>query len=321
MKIVIPDDYQNCVKDLKCFALLHGHDVTIYNTTAATIDEQVERFGDADILVLTRERTAITAELLARLPKLKLISQTGKISNHLDLAACTNYNVEVAEGVGSPIAPAELTWALIMNGWRELPQAIADMKEGKWQTNIGRLLKGKQLGIWGYGKIGKRIAGYAKAFEMQVVVWGSESSRKNAVEDGFAAAESKEAFFAQSDIVSLHLRLTASTKSCVKAEDLAKMKPDALFVNTSRAELVEEGALVAALNNGHPGMAAVDVYEQEPVYDVNHPLLNMRNVICSPHLGYVERSGYELYFSKAFENIVAFASGNPTNIINPKAIV
>ncbi|NDK55391.1 D-2-hydroxyacid dehydrogenase family protein [Pontibacter fetidus] len=320
MHIIIPDDYQHIISTLDCFQLLHQHQVTIYHDTVKDIDLLVERFKTADALVLTRERTAITKELVSRLPRLKLISQTGKISNHLDLAACTNYTIAVAEGTGSPVAPAELAWLLIMNALRQVPQAIAAMKEGKWQTNIGSTINGKLIGIWGYGKIGKLIAGYANAFGAKVIVWGSENSRDKAVQDGHLEAESKAAFFAQADVVTLHLRLTETTRNIVTAADLAQMKRDAVLVNTSRAELIEEGALLQALKQGRPGFAALDVYETEPILDKDYPLLQLSNVICTPHLGYVEKNGYELYFRKAFENVVAFANGTPTNIANPEVL-
>lgn len=320
MKIVIPDDYQNAVKTLDCYKLLEGHDVTIYNDTVKSEDKLVERFKDAEAIVLIRERTKITDELLQNLPRLKLISQIGKASKHIDIEACTKHKVAISEGVGSPIATSELAWALIMNAWRQLPQAIEEMKKGHWQTNIGKSLNGKTIGIWGYGRIGKRIASFAKAFGMEVLVWGSLDSRDNAVKDGFYAASTKEEFFSTVDILTLHLRLKDATKFIVKANDLALMKPDALLVNTSRAELIEPDALVNALKSGRPGFAALDVYENEPVMDVNHPLLRMSNVICTPHLGYVEKDGYEFYFSQAFENILAFANGEPTNIANPEAL-
>ncbi|HRG51730.1 MAG TPA: D-2-hydroxyacid dehydrogenase family protein [Bacteroidia bacterium] len=316
MNIFIPDDYQGATKKLECLSVLDGHNITVLNHFSGLAKE----LNDADVLVLIRERTKITEALLSALPKLKLISQTGKISNHLDLEACTKYGVAVAEGTGSPIAPAELAWSLILNGKRQLPQAIAAMKEGRWQTNIGKALHGQTLGIWGYGKIGKRIANYAKAFEMKVMIWGSENSQRNAEKDGHLVAKSKEHFFATADIVSLHLRLVDSTRHIVKATDLAMMKPGAMIVNISRAELIEENALVNALQKGRPGFAAVDVYEDEPVYNKNHPLLKMPNVICTPHLGYVEQTGFELYFSKAFENIISFAKGNPLNIANPEVL-
>ena len=320
MKIVIPDDYQDAVKTLDCYKLLQGHDVTIYNDTVKSNDELAKRFKDADAIVLIRERTKITDDLLEKLPGLKLISQIGKVSKHIDVEACTNHKVAIAEGVGSPIATSELTWGLIMSAWRQLPQAIEEMRKGHWQTNIGRSLNGKTIGIWGYGRIGKRIASFAKAFGMEVMIWGSEDSRDNAVKDGFLAASTKEEFFSTADILTLHLRLKDTTKYIVKASDLALMKPDSLLVNTSRAELIEPDALVNALKSGRLGFAAVDVYEEEPVMDVNYPLLQMSNVICTPHLGYVEKNGYEFYFSQAFENINAFADGKPANIANPEAL-
>jgi D-3-phosphoglycerate dehydrogenase len=320
MNIVIPDDYQQAVKHLDCFNLLREHRVTIYNDSTGSLDELAYRFKDAEALVLIRERTHISEELLAKLPNLKLISQTGKISNHLDLDACTRHKVAVAEGVGSPIAPAELTWSLIMNASRKIPQAIKGMQQGLWQTNIGRALNGQVLGIWGYGKIGKKVATYAKAFDMKVMVWGSESSRNNALKDGLLVAESKETFFANVDILSLHLRLTESTIHIVTATDLALMKPDSIFVNTARAELLEKDALLKALKEGRPGFAALDVFDEEPVLDKNFPFFYMPNVVCTPHLGYVEQNGYELYFSKAFENVVTFANGNPMNIANPEVL-
>lgn len=317
MNIFILDDYQGATKKLECLKILDGHKITILTH----ISEQAKELNDAEVLVLIRERTKITEALLSSLPKLKLISQTGKISSHLDLEACTKYGVAVAEGTGSPIAPAELAWSLILNGKRQLPQAIAAMKDGRWQTNIGKALYGQTLGIWGYGKIGRRIANYAKAFEMEVMIWGSENSQKNAEKDGHMIAQSKEHFFSTADIVSLHLRLVNNTRHIVQATDLAMMKPDAMIVNISRAELIEENALVNALQKGRPGFAALDVYENEPVYNKNHPLLKMPNVICTPHLGYVEQTGFELYFSKAFENIILFLEGKPVNIANPEVLI
>lgn len=318
MHIILPADYANLIRSLHCFQLLHGHQVTIYHDEPPDFETQIRRFQDADVLVLTRERTRIDAALLSCLPKLKLISQTGKISKHIDLEACTAYGVAVAEGQGSPVAPAELTWGLILNAWRQLPEAITGMKQGHWQVNMGRTLKGQTLGIWGYGKIGKRVARYAKAFEMRVLVWGSEIARTAAVGDGNEAAENRDMFFSEADIISLHLRLTDSTRHIVQKEDLTRMKPDSLLVNSSRAELIAPGALLAALSTGRPGFAAVDVYENEPVYDVSYSLLQLPNVLCTPHLGYVERSSYESYFGQAFENVLAFATGQPVNIANPE---
>ena len=320
MKITILDDYQNVIESLKCFELLKGQKVQILHATEKNPDKLASLIADSEILVLTRERTEITDELLKKLPNLKLISQTGKISNHLDLSACTKHNVAVAEGVGSPVAPAELAWCLIQNAFRQIPQAIEAMKKGLWQTNIGRSLNGQTIGIWGYGKIGRRIAAFAKAFEMKIVVWGSENSRNNALKDGFLVSNSKEEFFSSVDILTLHLRLVKETTHIVTGEDLALMKPDSLLVNISRAELIEPNALENALIKGKPGFAALDVFESEPILDTNYSLFQMPNVICTPHLGYVEKNGYELYFSKAFENIIEFARGNPINIANPEVL-
>ena len=310
----------NSINKLDCFKMLDGHEVEILNYYEENPSVLSEKIKDAEVLVLTRERTQISEALLSELPNLKLISQTGKISNHLDLAACNKYKVAVAEGVGSPVAPSELTWALIMNTTRLIPQAVEGMKQGKWQTTIGTAINGKTIGIWGYGKIGSRIAKYAKAFDANVLIWGSESSREKAEKDGYEAAASKADFFSRSDIVTIHLRLVPATMGIVKKEDLALMKPTAAFINTARFELVEEGALLSSLKEGRPGYAGLDVYEKEPIYQPTYEFLNMPNVVCTPHIGYVEKQGYELYFGKAFENIVKFAAGSPENIINPEVL-
>lgn len=320
MHIVIPDDYQNVIRSLDCFATLADHQVSVYHDAVDDLQVLAERFADADALVLTRERTPIDEALLARLPNLKLISQTGKVSSHLDMDACTRHGVAVMEGRGSPIAPAELTWALIINARRQLFPAMQAMYAGQWQTNLGQRLAGQTLGIWGYGKIGQRLARYAQAFEMPVLVWGSESSRQAAVADGHQAASSREAFFAEADVLTLHLRLAQSTRHLVTAADLALMKPSALLVNTSRAELIAPGALLEALNKGRPGFAALDVFEQEPLVDIDHPLLRHPGVLCTPHLGYVEREGYELYFGDAFANVRAFFAGEDCALANPQVI-
>ncbi|MBD9397068.1 D-2-hydroxyacid dehydrogenase family protein [Pseudomonas sp. PDM11] len=318
MHIVIPDDYQNVIRTLDCFTTLADHRVSLYHDAVDDVQVLAKRFADADALVLTRERTHIDEALLARLPNLKLISQTGKVSNHLDVEACTRHGVAVMEGRGSPIAPAELTWALIMNARRQLLPAMQAMYAGQWQVNMGQRLAGQTLGIWGYGKIGQRLARYAQAFEMPVLVWGSEASRQAAVADGHQAAPSREAFFASADVISLHLRLAAATRHLVTAADLALMKPSALLVNTSRAELIAPGALLEALNKGRPGFAALDVFEQEPLNDTDHPLLRHPGVLCTPHLGYVEREGYELYFGDAFANVRAFFAGEDCVLANPQ---
>lgn len=317
MKIVIPDDYQDCVRHLACFARLAGHEVTIYNDSTDDEAELVRRFGAADALVLIRERTRITLSLLDRLPRLKLVSQTGKVSNHINLADCSARGIAVAEGKGDPGPTAELTWALVLSAMRHVPQEVARLKGGQWQGSIGRQLRGRTLGVWSYGRIGKMVAGYGRAFGMKVWVWGREGSLADARADGVEAAPSRAAFFAGSDVVSLHVRLTAATRGLVTAEDLALMKSDALLVNTSRAELIAPGVLEAALAAGRPGFAAVDVFEEEPVLGARHPLLALPNAVCTPHLGYVERDNYELYFGSAFDNVLAFAAGKPANLADP----
>ena len=327
MKIAILDDYQNAVPGLDCYKILDGHEVKVFNNSARGLGQLAVRLAPYDVLVLIRERTPFPAALLTKLPNLKLISQTGKVSGHVDVAAATARGIAIAEGVGSPVAPAELTWALIMAASRKILPYANNLKEGIWQTaslnpqlnGLGRVLHGRTLGIWGYGKIGRLLAGYGKVFGMQVMVWGSEASRAAAMRDGHIAAASREAFFAEADVLSVHLRLAEGTRGIVKAEDFARMKPDALFVNTSRAELVEEGALEEALRRGCPGSAALDVFTSEPLAP-DAPLLRIPTVLATPHLGYVEQDSYEIYFRAAFENIVNFAAGKPTNILNPEAL-
>lgn len=318
MKVIIPDDYQDVVKSLDSFGKLKGHDVTIYHDSVKDVETLCMRFRDAESLVLIRERTAITNSLLALLPNLRLISQTGKGIAHIDLEACTRHGVAVAVGSGSPYAPAELTWGLVLAAMRHIPQEVARMKSGQWQTTLGLGLRGRTLGIFGYGKIGSVVAGYGRAFGMKVLVWGRDGSLMRARADGFETATSQAALFQEADVLSLHLKLVAETRGIVTSVDLAKMKPSALLVNTSRAELIEADALEEALRAGRPGAAAVDVYEVEPT--TNHPLLHLENVICTPHLGYVEKDSYEHYFGTAFDQVCAFASGNPINIINPQAL-
>ncbi|WP_417560292.1 D-2-hydroxyacid dehydrogenase family protein [Marinomonas sp.] len=322
MKVAVLDDYQNCVKDLVCFQVLQGHDVHVFNETFTNTEELVAKLKDFDALVLIRERTVISEELLANLPNLKLISQTGKISNHIDAKLCQKYGVAVAEGVGSPVAPSELCWGLIMSASRHIPEYVGQFSQGYWQQSgslgLGRVLNGSMLGIWGYGKIGQRIAQYAKAFGMKVLVWGSESSRSLAQEHGFLAAASKEDFFKTADVITLHLRLNDATKAIVTQADLALMKSDSLLVNTSRAELIESGALYSEMSLNPSKRAAVDVFETEPANTNNEPLLSLPNVLCTPHIGYVEKHSYELYFKIAFENVVAFANGKAENlVVNP----
>lgn len=306
MRISIPDDYQSTIKNLDCFQVLKNHDVTIIHEHLSNEHELAKALNNPEILVLTRTRTKITESLLTLLPCLKLISQTGKNSGHIDTVACEKFGVTVMEGRGDPIATAELTWALIMNGLRLIPQALEGMKKGNWQINIGRRVYHKRIGIWGYGRIGKRVAEYAKSFGAEVMIWGSKKARDLAITNGHIAATSKKEFFSSCDVISLHLRLHEATVGIVSANDLQSMKKDALFVNTARAGLIQKGVLLKALQNGLPGFAAIDVYENEPIFDPNHPLLQMPNVICTPHIGYVEQASYELYFSIAFANVLAF---------------
>ncbi|HBH37812.1 MAG TPA: 3-phosphoglycerate dehydrogenase [Curvibacter sp.] len=331
MNIVILDDYQDVVRKLDCASKLADYPPKIYTNTVKGLGQLSVRLRDAEVLVLIRERTPITRQLIEKLPRLKLISQTGRLGSHIDVDACTERGIAIAEGTGSPVAPAELTWALIMAATRRLPQYIGNLKHGVWQqsglksaampTNfaLGTVLRGKTLGIWGYGKIGQMVASYGRAFGMRVLVWGRDASREKAVQDGLEAAASREDFFAQSDVLTLHLRLNDATRGIVTPADLARMKPTALLVNTSRAELIEADALISALNHGRPGMAAIDVFESEPILQ-GHALLRLENCICTPHIGYVEQESYELYFGTAFDNVVNFIQGQPSNIANPEAL-
>jgi D-3-phosphoglycerate dehydrogenase len=331
MNIIILDDYQDAVRKLPCAARLDRFNAKVFTNTVKGIGQLAVRLRDADVLVLIRERTQFPRQLLEKLPRLKLISQTGKVGGHIDVETCTRMGIAVAEGSGSPVAAAELTWALIMASMRRLPQYIGNLKHGAWQQSglkaasmppnfgIGTVLRGRTLGVWGYGRIGQLVAGYGRAFGMQVVVWGSEASRARAQADGYTAVADKNALFETADVLSLHLRLTDSTRGLVTLDDLSRMKPTALFVNTSRAELVAENALVSALNRGRPGMAAVDVFESEPILQ-GHPLLRLENAVCTPHIGYVEQDSYEMYFGAAFDNVIHFIEGQPTGLVNPEAL-
>lgn len=313
MKIAILDDYQDVVRGLDCFSMLDGHELKVFNNRAVGLGQLAIRLQQFDALVLIRERSILNRALLSKLPKLKLISQTGKVSGNIDLQAAAEFDITVLEGIGDPTAPAELTWALIMASSRKIPQYSGFLQDGVWQmaslrpqyNQLGRVVKGRQLGIWGYGRIGKLVAGYARAFGMQVMIWGSEKSREQAINDGFLVAKSKHDFFASSDIVSLHLRLHPETRHIVQLEDLQKMKADALLVNISRAELIAPDALAQALEQGRPGCAALDVFENEPLTS-DYPLRGKDNVLLTPHLGYVEKDSYELYFQAAFQNILDY---------------
>jgi D-3-phosphoglycerate dehydrogenase len=332
MNIVILDDYQDAVRKLACAAKLDQFSAKVYTNTVKGMGQLSIRLKDADVVVLIRERTHITRALIEKLPKLKLIVQTGRVGGHIDIDACTQRGVAVADGTGSPVAPAELTWALIMAAARRLPQYIGNLKHGAWQQSglkagsmppnfgLGTVLNGKTLGLWGYGKIGQIVAGYGKAFGMHVLIWGRPASLEKAAMDGHAVSPSRQDFFAASDVLSLHLRLNDSTRGIVTLEDLSHMKTTSLLVNTSRAELIEPDALIGGLNRGRPGLAAIDVFENEPILQ-GHALLRLENCICTPHIGYVEQNSFEMYFGAAFDNVINFITGTPTNIVNPAALL
>jgi len=322
MKISVLDDYHDTVRTLACFRKLAGHEVEIWNDHVQDVETLAARLAHAEALVLIRERTQIRAPLIERLDKLRLISQRS-VYPHIDIDACTRRGVIVSSSqhAGTPsYATAELTWGLILAAMRRIPQQAASLKAGKWQSGIGASLRGKTLGVYGYGRIGAVVAAYARAFGMNVLIWASDSSCARARADGYAVAPGKEALFEECDIVSLHLRLYDSTRGIVTAGDLARMKPTALLVNTSRAQLIEKGALLAALRQGRPGLAAVDVYEEEPLLDPAHPLLQMDNVVCTPHIGYVSRDEYEIQFADIFDQILAYAAGAPINVVNPAVL-
>jgi D-3-phosphoglycerate dehydrogenase len=322
VKISILDDYHDTIRTLPCFAKLKGHDVTIWNDHVQDVDTLAQRLADTEVLVLIRERTQIRAPLLERLKNLRLISQRS-VYPHIDVDACTRLGIILSSSQhpGTPSrATSEFTWALILAAVRQIPQQAAALKAGTWQVGVGTTLEGKTLGIYGYGRIGSVVASYGRAFGMNVIVWARPATLEKARADGYAVAPSKEAFFAQSDVITLHMRLVDATRHIVTADDLARMKPTALLVNTSRAPLIAPGALIEALRKGRPGFAAVDVYEQEPVRDPEHPLLKMPNVICTPHLGYVTREEYETQFTDIFDQITAYAGGAPINVINTDAL-
>lgn len=331
MNIVILDDYQDVVRKLPCAAKLDAYQAKVYTNTVKGLGQLSVRLRDADVIVLNRERTALPKTLLEKLPRLKLIAQTGRIGSHVDITACTELGIAVAEGAGSPTAPAELTWSLIMAAARRLPQYIGNLKHGAWQQAglkagsmppnfcLGHVLKGRALGIWGYGRIGQLVAGYGQAFGMTVRIWGREAALARASAAGFDTATSQDDLFAQSDVLSLHLRLCDETRHIVKSEHLNRMKSTAILVNTARSELIEPEALLGALNRGRPGLAAIDVYDTEPILQ-GHALLRLENCICTPHIGYVEQDSYETYFGAAFDNVVNFIKGRPTNIVNPGAL-
>jgi D-3-phosphoglycerate dehydrogenase len=322
MKISILDDYFDTLRTLDCFRKLEGHQVTVWNDHVDDVDVLATRLRDTEALVLFRERTQVRAPLLEKLPALRLISQRS-VYPHIDIEACTRLGIIVSSDLhpGAPsYAAAELTWGLVLAAVRQIPQQMAALRAGRWQIGVGHTLRGKTLGVYGYGRIGRAVADYGRAFGMSVVVWAREASRERARDEGWGVASSKASFFEQCDVLSLHMRLVPATRSIVTGQDLARMKSTALLVNTSRAGLIEPGALVAALRAGRPGMAAVDVYEVEPLADPGDPLLALDKVVCTPHIGYVTRDEYELQFSDIFEQVVAYAQGRPINVVNPEVL-
>ena len=322
MNIAILDDYFDTLRTLPCFGKLDGHAVTVWNDHVQDVDLLATRLRDTEVLVLIRERTKILAPLLERLPNLRLISQRS-VYPHIDIDACTRQGVIVSSSqhLGTPsYAAAELTWGLVISAMRQIPQQMSALKAGQWQIGVGSTLRDKTIGIYGYGRIGSVVAGYGRSFGMNVLIWAREAALAQARADGYATAGSKAAFFEQCDVISLHMRLVDATRHVVTATDLARMKPTALLVNTSRAPLIEPGALVNALRAGRPGMAAIDVYEDEPLRDTSHPLLNMANVVCTPHIGYVSRDEYEVQFTDIFDQITAYAADAPINVVNPDVL-
>lgn len=322
VNIAILDDYFDTIRTLACFRKLSDHRVTVWTDHVDDVAVLADRLRDTEALVLIRERTAVRAPLLDRLPALRLISQRS-VFPHIDVDACTRLGIVVSsdQHPGTPsYAAAELTWGLVLAAARQIPQQMAALKSGRWQIGVGQSLRGKILGIHGYGRIGSTVAGYGRAFGMRVIAWGGEGSRARARADGVDVASSQAELYEQSDVLSIHIRLVAATRGIVGRADLARMKPTAVFVNTSRAGLVEPGALAAALRSGRPGFAAIDVFESEPLYDTSHPLLVMENVVCTPHIGYVSRDEYEVQFSDIFDQILAYAAGRPINVVNPAVL-
>lgn len=321
MIIAIPDDYHGVVRRLACLSKLRGHDVRIFTDAAPPAGRLVANLHDADIIVPIRERTNFTRDIIAQLPKLKLFSQTGRSTHHIDIAACTERGIAVTAGTNaSPYTVAEHTWTLILSALRRIPQETAMMKRGEFRQSFSGTLHGRTLGIYGLGKIGRLVAATGASFGMRVLVWGREASLAAATAAGYEAAPSRLAFFEQADVLVVMVRLSAATRGIVTAEDLARMKPTALLVNTARAELIAPGALAAALKQGRPGFAAVDVYENEPVLNGDHPLLALDNALCTPHTAWLEQDTYELYFGEAFDNLLAFLAGKPVNMVNSEVL-
>lgn len=321
MKVAILDDYQNVFRTLKCYSRLQGHEVAVYHDSVKEPVKLAARLQDAEAVILLQQRTPFPRAAAEKVAALKVISQTGRNANHIDLAACTEKGILVCgTGAGAVNHTAELTWGLIFSVLRHIPEEVQQLKAGKWQTTLGTTVAGKTLGVYAYGRIGSIVARAGRAFDMKVMCWGREGSAGRARADGYEIAASREAFFENADIVSLHIPLNKETRGIVRHSDLARMKPTALIVNTSRGPIIEAGALEQALKEGRPGFGAVDVFDDEPVLGGNHPLLKMENVVCTPHLGYVDRDTYEKYYGAAVDNILAYAEGKPANLLNPEVL-
>jgi D-3-phosphoglycerate dehydrogenase len=321
MKIAVPDDYQNLMDRLDCYKLIEHHDIVRYREPARDLDQLVERLADADVVVSIRERVEFSRALLERLPKLKLIALVGRNSQAIDFKACTELGIPVATGKSnSPVAPAELTVALMLAARRNVALEAERMKRGEWPCTLSHRLRGSTLGIYGLGTIGELVAEAGRGLGMEILVLGQSASAAKAHAAGYLVARDKTELFERSDVLSLHLRLRPETKGIVTAVDLARMKPTALLVNTSRADLIAPGALLEALRKGRPGYAAVDVYDREPIVNGDHPFLSMPNVLCTPHLGWAEWTNFELYFREAFEQIVLFEQGQPLRLGNPQVV-
>lgn len=322
MKVHILDDWFDTLKTLPSFNMLNGHDVTIWTDHTEDLDTLSKRLQPAEALILFRERTAIRAPLLERLPNLRLISQRS-VYPHIDIQSCTANGVLVCpnqHGDTPSYAAAELTFALILATARQIPQQMSALQAGRWQLAPGQTLRGRRLGLYGYGRIGREVAVYARAFGMEVIWWASEAGRQRALADGEQIAPSRTAFFAESDFVSLHVRLKPETRGIIKLEDLLVMKPSAGFINTSRSGLIVPGAIEVALEAGRPGRFALDVYDREPMTSPVDPLVLHPNVIATPHIGYVTEDEIDLQFSDIYEQVNAFAAGSPIHVINPSAL-
>ena len=321
MIIAIPDDYHGVISRLECLSKLSGHEVRIFRDAAPTTARLLQNLDGAEIIVPIRERTRFTREIIERLPRLKAFSQTGRSTHHIDVAACTECGIPIMAGTNaSPYTVAEHTWALILASLRSIPQESALMKRGEFRQSFSGTLRGRTLGVFGLGKIGKLVAATGASFGMRVLVFGRDASAAAARASGYGTAAGKAELFEQSDVLVLMVRLLPATRGIATAEDLARMKPTALLVNTARAELVAPGALVEALKRGRPGFAAVDVYENEPVLNGDHPLLKLGNALCTPHTAWLEQDTYEIYFGEAFDNLLAFIGGSPVNLVNPEVL-